>query len=43
MVLPNVRNIQSNPNIGCDGRNINIVGTTGQNNFDFNSSQNVKK
>ena len=29
MVLPNVRNIQSNPNIGCDGRNVNIIGTTG--------------
>ena len=30
MVLPNnVRNIQSNPNIGCDGRNVNIVGTAG--------------
>ena len=29
MISANSRNTQSNPNIGNDGRNINIVGTTG--------------
>ena len=29
MISPNTRNTQSNPNIGNDGRNVNIVGTTG--------------
>ena len=29
ILLPKNRNTQSNPNIGNDGRNINIVGTTG--------------
>ena len=29
MILPNKGNAQSNPNIGNDGRNVNIVGTTG--------------
>ena len=29
MISANSRNTQSNPNIGNDGRNVNIVGTTG--------------